>query len=450
MSVEKLKELESTPVGRLLWKYSVPAVVGTLVMSTYNIIDRVFIGQGVGAEAIAGLAVTFPVMNISAALGTLIGVGAASRISIALGEKNHRLAEQILGNSLVLTVIIGILYISAIGLFLKDILLAFGANELTLPYAYDYMSVLLPGLLIINICYSFNNMMRTSGYPQKAMITMILGAVLNVTLDPIFIVYLDLGIKGASIATVISMTISAAFVMTHFINPNSILHFKRGTFAIDKAIFISIIGIGAAPFLVNVSGSAINAIVNQTLLRHGGYFAVGAVGIFSTYVQLIIMIIIGICQGVQPIIGYNFGAGHFDRLKHAFWLGVIVATAICFVGFVVGELFPEYIARAFTTDEQLIAVTINGLRLSLLAFSIVGFPIVATALFQSIGKAGESIFLGLARQVLFIIPLLLILPRFWQLDGAWLSYPLADVCANACTAYLVIRQFKKFKAVEKK
>ena len=302
MSVEKLKELESTPVGRLLWKYSVPAVVGTLVMSTYNIIDRVFIGQGVGAEAIAGLAVTFPVMNISAALGTLIGVGAASRISIALGEKNHRLAEQILGNSLVLTVIIGILYISAIGLFLKDILLAFGANELTLPYAYDYMSVLLPGLLIINICYSFNNMMRTSGYPQKAMITMILGAVLNVTLDPIFIFYLDLGIKGASIATVISMTISAAFVMTHFINPNSILHFKRGTFAIDKAIFISIIGIGAAPFLVNVSGSAINAIVNQTLLRHGGYFAVGAVGIFSTYVQLIIMIIIGICQGVQPII----------------------------------------------------------------------------------------------------------------------------------------------------
>lgn len=449
MSVDKLQELEFTSVGRLLWKYSVPAVVGSIVMSTYNIIDRIFIGQGVGAEAIAGLSITFPVMNISAALGTLIGVGAASRISIALGEKNHRLAEKILGNSLVLTILIGIMYIGMFALFLDEILVMFGANEQTLPYAKEYMATLLPGLLIINICYSFNNMMRASGYPKKAMITMLIGAVLNVSLDPLFIFTFNMGIRGAAIASVISMAISAAFVMCHFISKNSVLRFRRGTYRLEWQIFISIAAIGVAPFLVNVSGSAINGIINNSLLKYGGFLAIAAAGIFTTYTQLLVMIIIGICQGLQPIVGYNYGAGRIDRLKKVYLQAVWFSTGICLAGLLFGEFFPDLVARAFTVDEQLIEVTVNGLHITLISFFIVGFPIVSTALFQSLGMAWKAIFLSLARQVLFIIPLTLTLPNFLQLDGVWLSFPLADVCANICTFALVWYQFKQFKKIAK-
>lgn len=442
MDKDKLIELEKAPIGRLLWKYSLPAVVGMLVMSTYNIIDRVFIGQWVGPQAIAGLAVTFPLMNISAALGVLVGVGAAARISIVLGEKNIKLAEMILGNSLVLILAIGIIYTTIFGIFLKDILRAFGASEATLPYAYDYMIYILPGLVVLNLCYSFNNMMRASGYPQKAMITMLIGAVLNVILDPIFIYVLGWGIKGGAIATVISMFISMVFVMWHFSKKESTLRFRRGTYRVQWKIIISIMSIGAAPFLINVAGSAINAIVNNSLLKYGGDNAVGAAGIFTTYTQLLVMVVIGICQGMQPIVGYNYGANRYDRLKSTFYLATGVATVVCVLGCLLSVFYPEGIARMFTVDSELIEVTKNGLSISTVMFWMVGFQIVATNLFQSIGMAGKSIFLSMTRQVIFLIPLLFTLPNYFELNGVWGAFPTSDACATIVTFVLLWWQFK--------
>lgn len=445
MNKDKLLELEQWPVGRLLWKYSIPAVVGMLVMQTYNIIDRIFIGQWVGAKAIAGLAVTFPVMNISAALGVLIGVGAASRISIVLGEKNKDVADKILGNSLTMLLSIGITYTIVFALFLEDILRAFGASDATLPYAYDYTVWLLPGFLVMNLCYSFNNMMRASGYPKKAMVTMIIGAILNVILDPIFIYALGWGIKGAAIATDLAMFISMWFVMWHFMKKESMVRFRRGTYKLDGKLVLGIMSIGAAPFLVNVAGCLINVIVNNSLLRYGGDNAVGAIGIFFTYTQLLVMLIVGICQGMQPIVGYNYGAHKYDRLNKAFYITAIVGTAVSTLGWVGSAFFPEYITRMFTNDEELINVTCHGMSLATVMFWMVGFQIVSTNLFQSIGQAGKSILLSLTRQVIFLIPLLYFFPKIWQLDGVWTAFPTSDFLATVVTILLLWWQFSHMK-----
>ncbi|MEF9923601.1 MAG: MATE family efflux transporter [Muribaculaceae bacterium] len=443
---DTLKELENAPIAKLLWKYSLPAIVGTVVMSLYNVIDRIFIGQGVGADAIAGLAITFPVMNLAAALGMLVGVGASARISIVLGQKDKLKAEQILGNSLILIIAIASVYLTIFAIFLDPILITFGASAKTLPYAHDFMVYLLPGMFMMNICYSFNNIMRASGYPQKAMVTMLIGAGCNIILAPIFIFALDMGIKGAAIATDISMTISSAFVMAHFFSLNSEIHFKKGIYRLQLPIIMSIIAIGASPFLINVAGSAINAIINNTLYRYGSDAAVAAAGIFTTYAQLLVMIVIGVCQGMQPIIGYNYGSGHFDRLRKTFILSVMAATVICTLGSLGAMLFPTWIARAFTSDEHLIAVTANGLSLSIVMFWMVGFQIVSTNFFQSLGMAGKSIFLSLTRQVIFLIPLLFTLPHFFGLNGVWTSFPTSDLLATIVTAILITWQFRKLAA----
>lgn len=440
---DKLNDLEHAPIGKLLWEYSLPAIVGTVVMSFYNVIDRIFIGQGVGPDAISGLAITFPVMNLASALGMLVGVGAAARISIVLGQKDKRTAEQILGNSLVLLLIISITYLTVFGIFLDDILFAFGASEKTLPYAHDFVMYLLPGMMMMNLCYSFNNVMRASGYPKKAMYTMFIGAGLNAILAPIFIFVLKLGIKGAAIATDISMTVSTIFVMAHFFNDKHEIYFKKGIFRLQAKIIFSIIAIGAAPFLINIAGSAINAIVNNTLYKYGSDTAVGAAGIFTTYTSLLVMIIVGVCQGMQPIVGYNYGLKRFDRMKRAFLLSTLTATIICSLGTITASLFPEWIARAFTNDQTLIDATAHGLKISTLMFWMVGFQIVATNFFQSLGMAGKSIFLSLTRQVIFLIPLLFTLPHFFKLDGVWFSFPSSDVMATIVTGILIIWQFRK-------
>lgn len=437
-----IRELETGSIGRLLWTYSLPAVVGTLVMSLYNVIDRIFIGQGVGTEAIAGLAITFPVMNVSAALGVLIGAGAAARVSIMLGARDREGAQLVLGNSLTLILINATIYLSLFAIFLDDILAAFGASPASLPYARDFMQWILPGMLVMNVTFSFNNVMRASGYPVKAMITMFIGAGMNVILAPIFIFLFDMGIKGAAIATDISMTCSMVFVMAHFFQKKSTLRFHRGTFGLRWPIVLGIIGIGAAPSLVNLAGSAINVIINKTLILHGGDHAVAAAGITTTYTSLLVMIVIGICQGMQPIIGYNYGAGRLDRLKRTFWLATGAGSVVCTVGCVLGLSFPALISRAFTVDTKLISVTSNAFSLMLWAFWMVGFQVVATTFFQSIGKVGKSIFLSLTRQVIFLIPLLLWLPRLWQLDGVWLSFPISDTCATIVTVIMIMWQFR--------
>ena len=432
-----INELETSPVGQLLWKYSVPAVVGMLVMSLYSVIDRIFIGQGVGADAIAGLAITFPVMNISAAIGILIGAGAAARISILLGAKDYHGADNVLGNTLVLIVINGLVYTSLFGIFIDEILMLFGASEATLPYAHDFMLWMLPGMLLTNITYSFNSIMRSSGYPTKAMITMMIGAVANVILAPIFLFVFDMGIKGAAIATDISMAISGAFVMVHFFDKTKTLHFVPGTYRLRWRIVWPIIAIGAAPSLVSAASSAITAIINTTLYRYGGDVAVGAAGIFVTYTSLLTTVVVGMCQGLQPIIGYNYGAGRLDRLKRAFWLATGASVLITVVGAAFGQLCPGLIARAFTVDQELISATANALSISLTLFYVVGFQIVSTTFLQSIGLAGKSIFLSLVRQVIFLIPFLMILPKSFGLDGVWASFPTADVFSTTTAALMI-------------
>lgn len=412
-------------------------------MSLYNVVDRVFIGRGVGAEAISGLAITFPVMNLTTALGVLVGAGATARVSILLGRKNFKGAGEVLGNSLVLLIINATIYISIFGIFIDPILRAFGASDVTLPYARDFILWLLPGLLMTNIAFGFNNIMRASGYPRRAMFTMIIGAVANLILAPIFIFIFDMGIKGAAIATDIAMTISMVFVMAHFLKPDVTLRFTKGIYRLKWAVVISIVSIGAAPALVNAASCFINVIINNSLYHYGGDSAIGAAGIFTTYTSLIVMIVIGICQGMQAIVGFNYGAGRLDRLRRAFILASAVTTLICFSGSMFGLLFPALIANAFTSDSYLIEVTSNCLSHALIAFSVVGFQIVSTTFFQSIGCVGKSIFLSLARQVIFLIPLLLIMPGYFGLNGIWLSFPGSDMLATLVTAAMIFYEFKR-------
>ena len=315
-----LNSLATRPVGALLWQYSVPAVAGMVVVSLYNVIDRIFIGRGVGPDAISGLAITFPLMNLSTALGVLVGAGASARVSIMLGAKRLREAQTILGNSLVMLLIFATIYITTFAVFLDPLLRAFGASDRTLPYAHDFMSVLLPGMLLMNLSFSLNNIQRASGYPRRAMMTMILSAVANAILAPIFIFGLDMGIRGAALATDLAMAGTLVFVLWHFFDRRSNLHFTSGTYRLRRTVVISIIGIGAAPSLVNAASSLINFLINNTMYAYGGDNAVGAAGIFSTYASLITMIIIGICQGMQPVVGYNYGAGKLHRLRRAYIL----------------------------------------------------------------------------------------------------------------------------------
>lgn len=441
----KLAELATRPLGRLLWEYSMPAVVAMLVMQLYNVIDRIFIGQGVGADAIAGLTITFPVMNLSAAIGVLVGAGASARISILLGAHDYTGAKLVMGNSLVLLLVNAVIYLSFFWVFIDEILLAFGASETSLPYARDFMLYILPGMLVMNLTFSFNSIMRASGYPVKAMVSMFIGAGANLVLAPIFIFALGLGIKGAAIATDIAMTISMIFVLSHFFRKDSVLHFEKGIYRLKWKIVWSMIAIGAAPSFVNAAGSAINGIINTTLYTYGGDTAVAAVGIFITYTSLLTTVVVGICQGLQPILGYNYGAGRLDRLSKVFWLAVWASTVVCTLGWIAGQFFPRYIAMMFTTDIMLIDATANGLSIAMLTFWFVGFQIIATTLFQSLGKAGKAIFLSLIRQVIFLIPFLLIFPGFMGLNGVWASFPTSDICATIVSGIMVWWQFSCLK-----
>lgn len=442
-----LKQLVTHPVGRLLWQYSLPAVVGMVVMSLYNIVDRVFIGQAMGAGAISGLTVTFPVMNLATAMGVLVGAGASARVSIHLGAGRMDMAQRILGNALTLTLVIGTAYMCIFAVFLDPILRAFGASEATLPYAHSYMVWILPGLLLTNLSFSFNNIQRASGYPRRAMWTMIISAVINIALTPLFIFGLGMGIEGAALATDIAMVAAMVFVFTHFFRQDSTLHFVKGTFRLHGRTVLAILGIGTAPALVNAAAACVNMLVNTALRTHGSDMAIGAAGIFITYTSMLVVVVLGICQGMQPIMGYNYGAGNLGRLRRTYNLSVAAATALCVAGCVVGYLWPDAIARCFTTDNELIRVTAHGLPLAMIAFSLAGFQIVSTNFFQSIGLVPQSIILSLSRQVVFMIPLLLTLPPLMGLTGIWICFPVSDIMASLLAAYMIIHRFRKINAL---
>ena len=442
----RMLELGSRPVGKLLFKYSIPAVVGMVVQALYNIIDSMVIGHAIDdPNVVAGIAVTFPVMNLATALGMLIGAGSATRISIVLGQKDHRRAQLILGNSVQLTIYIGLAYITVFALFLDKILMLFGASPNTLPYAHEFLMWLLPGMVLMNLTFSYNNVMRATGYPRLAMYTNLLGVGINLVLAPTFLFGFKMGIRGAAIATDIAMFVTAIFVMRHFFKRESEVHFERGIYRIRLDIIKSIIYIGLSPFLINVAGSVVNAIINNSLLRYGGDNAIAAVVVFNRYVTVFVFIIIGICQGMQPILGYNYGAGNFTRLFSTLKKAAVSATVVTIIGSAVGALFPAAIASMFMQDATQISCAVVCLRITALMFWIVGYQIVVTNFFQSLGMAAKSVFLSLTRQIIFMIPMLLILPPVWGLNGVWACFPVCDFLSAVVATVFLIVQVKRIR-----
>ncbi len=442
----RLKELATAPIGRLLVKYSLPAVTGTVVSALYNIIDSIVIGHAIpDPNVVAGIAVTFPVMTLATALGMLIGAGAATRVSIVLGQKDHRRAEIILGNSVQLSIIIGIIYASCFAIFIEPILMMFGASTATLPYAREFILWVLPGMVLINLTFSYNNVMRASGYPTKAMYTNMIGAILNAILAPLFLFGFNWGIRGAALATDISMLITCIWVMSHFFNRRNTLHFTRGTFRFDWSVIRSVLYIGMAPFLINVCGSLINAIVNNSLLRYGGDNAIAAVVVFNRFVTIFVFIVIGICQGMQPILGYNYGAGKHDRLFRTLRLAAVTAVIITTIGCIAAHIWPSQISGMFMTDDEQISEAVNCLRIATISFWMVGFQIIATNFFQSLGMAGKAVFLSLTRQIIFMVPLLFILPPIFGLNGVWSAFPISDVIATIVASVMLIWQIRRIR-----
>lgn len=445
MSTLPANKLSTEKIGKLIWEYSFPSIVGMVVMSVYNIVDRIFIGHGVGALAISGLALTFPFMILLQAFGMLIGAGAASRISINMGEGNTARAEKVLGNALTLTVIISGSVALLSFLMMDNLLKLFGGTDLTIGYAKDYMQIIIPGSIFSATLYGFNNIMRASGFPRKAMYTMMIGAAVNVILDPIFIFVFDWGIRGAAIATVISFIIGSWWVLTHFNLPVSHIKFRKENFRLEKDIVYSILNIGMSPFSMQLATSIVVILINSTLLKYGGDLAIGAFGIINSLITLIIMVVLGLNQGTQPIVGYNYGAKLYDRMFRTVKLAIIIGTILTTSGFLLGMFFSDFSVGLFTKDNELTRISANALRISIFMFPFVGFQIVISNFFQSIGKARVSIFLSLTRQFIFLIPAILLLPSVFGLNGAWAAMPVSDALATITAAFTYYHFYKNFK-----
>jgi putative MATE family efflux protein len=435
--------LGNESVWSLLLQYAIPSVIAMTAMSLYNITDSIFIGHGVGALAISGLAITFPLMNLSAAFGTLVGVGASALMSLRLGQKDYITANKILGNVLVLNLIFGLSYSVIVLLFLDQILLFFGASSETLPYARDFMTIITLGNVVTHMYFGLNALMRATGNPKRSMYATIISVIINVILAPLFIFGFKWGIRGAALATVIAQTSMLIWQLSYFGNKQNYIHFQSGSFKLKRKIVIDSLSIGLAPFLMNTAGSIIIIIINQNLIKHGGDLAVGAYGVINRVASLFAMVVFGLTQGMQPIAGYNFGAKQFDRVNTVMKLTVLLATAVMTVGFLISEIFPHAVASAFTTDKDLTDIVVPGLRIVMIFFPIVGFQMVASTFFQSIGMAGKAIFLSLTRQVLFLLPCLLILPSIFGIKGVWYSMPAADLVASILAAYLLVSQYRK-------
>ena len=443
-------ELGTKPVGSLLMQYAIPAIVAMVASSLYNMVDSIFIGQGVGPMAISGLAITFPFMNLSGAIGACIGVGASTYLSVKLGQKDYSMAQRILGNSVVLKIITGIIFGAICLLFLDPILRFFGASDNTLPYAHEYMVVILLGNVFTHLYFGMNALLRAASKPKQAMYATIFTVVLNTALDPIFIYTLNMGIRGAALATILSQITALCWQIKQFSNPHELLHFKRGIYKLDWSIIKNILAIGVSPLAMNTCSCIIVIFINTALVKYGGDMAVGAYGIANRIGFLFFMIVMGINQGMQPIAGYNYGAMHFDRMLKVLKLSMISATAIMAVGWLVGELMPYPCARLFTTDAELIEQAVKGIRLNMIAFPLIGSQAVITNFFQSIGKAKISIFLSLSRQMIFLLPLLVALPPMLGVDGVWLALPASDTVAFIVTWIIMIRYMHKFKLQHQK
>lgn len=440
-----INELGTERIGKLLTQYAVPAIIAMTASSLYNMVDSIFIGHGVGPLAISGLAVTFPLMNLAAAFGSLVGVGASTLISVKLGQKDYDTAHKILGNVVSLNFLIGIVFTIITLAFLDPILYFFGASEATLPYARDYMVTILLGNVVTHMYLGLNSVLRSAGHPQKAMLATIFTVVVNTILDPVFIYGFGWGIRGAAIATILAQILSLIWLFKIFCNKNEVLHFHRGIYRLKRVLVENIIGIGLAPFFMNVASCFIVILINKGLKLYDGDLAIGAFGIVNRISFLFVMIVMGLNQGMQPIAGYNFGAKQYHRVNQVMKLTVIAATLITTTGFLVGELMPKLAVSAFTNDETLINISAQGLRIVVMFFPIIGFQMVTSNFFQSIGMARKAIILSLSRQVLILIPCLIILPMFWDAKGVWLSMPISDAAASIIAAIMLYKQFQTFK-----
>ena len=440
-------ELGTKPVGQLLWQYALPAIVAMSASSLYNIIDRAMIGQIVGPEAIAGLGITFPFMNLSAAFGAAVGVGASASISVKLGQKDYSTAQNLLGNTLTLNLIIGFSFMVLSLLFLDPILYFFGASDVTLPYAREFMIIILLGNVMTHMYFGMNAVLRAAGKPKHAMYSVLFTVGMNILLVFMFVWWFRWGIRGAALATVTSQTLAMCWQLWLFSNKNEILHLKRGIYKLKRQLVTNIIAIGISPFLMNVTSCVIVIVMNNQFVRYGGDMAVGAYSIANSVVMMFFMFVMGMCQGMQPIVGYNYGAEKYDRMLRCLFITIGCATAILLVGWGLSMLFPREIARIFTTDDTLIELSARGIKLDMLVFFVVGSQATITHFFQSIGKVKVSIFLSLSRQLFLLLPMAYVFPLFWDLDGVWYSMPASDFGSFAMTIPMLMWYMKKFKTV---
>lgn len=445
-TTRKPTELGTEKIGKLLYQYSLPAIIAMTAASLYHITDSIFIGHGVGALAISGLAITFPFMNLAAAVGSLVGSGAATLLSIRMGQKDYDSANTILGNVITLNITLGILFSVVSLIFIDPILLFFGASETTLPYAKDFMTVILVGNVVTHLYMGLNGLLRSMGRPEKAMLATIMTVVINLILNPLFIFVFKWGIQGSALATVSSQIIMFIWQMRFFSNKSNFIHFKRGTFKLQGKIVREMLAIGMSPFMMNAAATVIVIVINQGLIRTGGDLAVGAYGIVNRIAFLFAMIVMGFNQGMQPIAGYNYGAALYARVDEVLRKTIIRATIVTTVGFLIAELFPHAVVSIFTTDEELVNIAANGMRIVFLGYPIVGFQMVTANFFQSIGMPGKSIFMSLSRQLLFLLPCLLIFPYFWGINGVWFSMPVSDAISSIVAAIMLFRQLRMFKA----
>lgn len=436
------------PIGRLLLSYAVPAIIAMTASSLYNIVDSIVIGQVCGALAISGLAITFPIMNLSAAFGAMVGVGASTMISVKLGQKDYSVAQKILGNTVMLNLILGVVFGALMLIFLDPVLLFFGASNNTIGYARDYMVIILLGNVVTHSYLGLNCILRSAGHPLYSMLCTILTVFLNVVLDVLFVYVFDMGIRGAALATVLAQIVALLVQAKLFWNKNELLRWKRGIFGLEKKIIGHILSIGMSPFLMNLCACLVVIFINRGLMEQGGDLSVGAYGIVNRVAFIFVMIVMGVNQGMQPIAGFNFGAGRYDRVMRVLWLTMIGGTVVTTSGFMLGEFFPEEVARMFTADEELITLSSDAMRIVMVTFPIIGIQMVITNFFQSIGMPKKSIFLSLSRQMLFLVPCLVILPKYFGVDGVWYSMPISDSISVVTAVVLIIIQIRKFKQMK--
>ncbi len=435
-------------IGTLIWDFSIPAITGMLVNALYNIVDSIFVGHGVGAIGLAAVTIAFPVMIVLMAFGMLVGVGATTLVSIRIGQKRLSDAEKILGNAFVLGLAIAVGMSAVLLLFLDPVLAALGAEPDVLPYARDFTAVILAGSVFMFTGFGLNNIIRAEGHPRIAMMTMVVSALLNTLLNPLFIFVLGLGIKGSALATVISQAVSAVWVVAHFRSRRSLLRLRGANMVPDRKIAAKIVVMGSSAFFMQIAASVVAGLFNNILVVHGGQTAVAAMGIINRVSMVVLMPIFGISQGTQPVIGYNYGAKKFGRVREAVIKGSIAATAVSVAGFILIELFDAYIIRMFSSEADLIALGAAGLKIFMAMLPLIGFQVMGAGFFQAIGKPMHSLLLSMSRQLLILIPALLILPRFIGLQGVWLAGPIADFGATLVTAALVVAQIRRLEEAE--